>query len=88
MKMKNGFLMRELAGRYVVVPVGTDTNQFRGMVQMNKVGAFLWESLQSEKDKEELIRELLDKYQVDRERAERDVDIFINKLEAAGILEV
>lgn len=88
MRIKDGFLMRELSGRYVVVPVGTEENQFRGMVQMNKVGAFLWKSLQSDKEKEELVEELLAQYQVDREDARRDVDIFVEKLKAAGILEV
>lgn len=87
MKIKKGFLMRELAGKYVVVPVGSEENLFRGMVQMNKVGAFLWQCLETEKEKDELIQALLEKYEVDGQSALRDVETFLEKLIAAGILE-
>ena len=41
-KLKNGFLLREIAGENVVVPVDEARELFRGMIQLNGVGAFLW----------------------------------------------
>ena len=46
MRIKNGFFMREVAGKYFVVPVGAQTNEFKGMIQMNQTGAFLWKALE------------------------------------------
>ena len=51
MRIKNGFFMREVAGKYVVVPVGAQTNEFKGMIQMNQTGAFLWKALQRNRRK-------------------------------------
>ena len=35
MKLKKGYIMKELAGRYVVLPVGGEPEGFQGMIQMN-----------------------------------------------------
>lgn len=87
MKLKKGFIMRELAGRYVVLPVGGDPDGFQGMIQMNKTGAFLWETLSTERTKEELVQLVLEKYNVDEETAEADVDVFVKNLSEKGIIE-
>ena len=42
MKVKEDFLLREVAGCYVVVPVGKATVDFNGMLNLNDTGAFLW----------------------------------------------
>ena len=83
MKLKKGYIMKELAGRYVVLPVG-----FQGMIQMNVTGGFLWECLSEERTKQELIDLFLEKYDASREDAEADVNTFIENLSKAGILEV
>lgn len=87
MKIKKGFLMREVAGKYVVVPVGTGTNEFKGMVQMNKIGAFLWNSLGQDQTLEDLVQKVLEKYDVTEEQAVIDVEKFTGELLNAGILE-
>ena len=46
MKIKTGFMMREVAGKFVAVPVGVGANDFKGMLQTNKTGAFLWKLLE------------------------------------------
>ena len=88
MKLKKGYIMKELAGRYVVLPVGGETEGFQGMIQMNVTGGFLWECLSEERTKQELIDLFLEKYDASREDAEADVNTFIENLSKAGILEV
>ena len=51
MKLKKGYIMKELAGRYVVLPVGGEPEGFQGMIQMNVTGGFLWECLSEERTK-------------------------------------
>lgn len=79
--------MREVAGKYIVVPVGAGTDVFKGMIQMNGLGAFLWGKLKDEQTKESLIECVLEHYEVDSDRAAEDIEKFITQLENAGILE-
>ena len=43
MKRNPGFLMRQVAGRYVLAPVGEMVKTFSGMITMNATGKFLWD---------------------------------------------
>ena len=87
MKVKENFLLREVAGCYVVVPVGKATVDFNGMLNLNDTGAFLWEHLQKDTTKEELLKSMMETYEVTEELASKDIDNFIKKLEDAGVLE-
>ena len=42
MKIKDGYLHREVAGNIIVVPVGEASMNFNGMINLNETGAFLW----------------------------------------------
>ena len=64
MKIKTGFMMREVAGKFVAVPVGVGANDFKGMLQTNKTGAFLWKLLEKEQTKETLVCAMLEHYEM------------------------
>lgn len=87
MKIKNGFLLREVAGSFIVVPLGAAAVDFGGMMTLNPVGAFVWRALETETNEEEIVEKVLAEYEVDRETALRDVHIYVEKLRAAGLLE-
>lgn len=87
MKIKDGFILRCVAGSYIVVAYGQRAVDFNGMVTLNETGAFLWEKFSQGMDRGEAVGALLEAYDVDRETAERDVDAFIKKLEDAEIAE-
>lgn len=79
MKIKEGFLLRQVAGQTVVLPTG-DELDLNMMITLNGTGAFLWELLQNETTEEELVKALLAEYDVDEERAKASVAAFVNKL--------
>ena len=87
MKIKKDFIMRKVADSYVVVPVGKLTLDFNGIINLNESGAFLFEILQKGAEREELIEKMLEEYDVSREKAAADIDIFIQKVKDADILE-
>lgn len=87
MKVKSGFIMREIAGDYIVVPTGKAAVEFNGLITVNEVGKFLWDELLNETAEEKLIERLLEEYEVDRDTAALDVKEFIGHLQTAGILE-
>lgn len=87
MKIKDDFILRKVAGSYVVVPVSKLTLDFNGIVTLNETGAFLFKLLQQGAEKEELLAKMLDEYEVDEARAAADIDAFIQKVKDADILD-
>ena len=87
MKIKEDFLRRKVADCYVVVPVGKATVDFNGMMNLNETGAFLWEKLENDTTKEELLKAMLDEYEVTEDIAKKDIDNFITKLKDGNLLE-
>lgn len=86
MKIKDGFVLREVAGSYIVVAVGEAVKNFNGIINLNETGAFLWKILESGATKEELVAKLLEEYDVDEKTAAEDVGKFINKLSEAKLV--
>ncbi|HKM29173.1 MAG TPA: PqqD family protein [Bacilli bacterium] len=87
MKIKKGFMLREVAGNYVVVPVGEASKEFKGIITLNISGAFLWKSLLEETTKEKLLEKFLGEYDIDQETATKDIDVFLDKVRSVNILE-
>ena len=85
MKLKDGFLLRKIAGQTVVLPSSGDLD-LNMMITMNETGAFLWEKLQQETDAAALVAALLEEYDVDEARATAAVEAFVKKLEKNGFL--
>jgi hypothetical protein len=86
MKVKEDYLLRNVAGSHIVVPVGEGSLDFSGVITLNEVGAFLWEKLQSDTTEEELLSALLGEYDVDESTAKADISEFISKLKGADLL--
>ncbi len=63
MKIKDGYLLREVAETNVVVPVGAALN-FSGMITLNGTGAFLWKQLSQDTTEDRLQKALLEEYEV------------------------
>ena len=79
MKLKDGFILREVAGKTVVLPTGGDLD-LNMMITLNGTAKFLWEKLQSDIDEAGLVAALLANYEVDEETAKSCVADFVAKL--------
>lgn len=86
MKIKDGFVLREIGGEYVVVAVGRQTLDFEGLITLNETGAFLWKRLQEECTQEQLCAALTAEYAVDAATAATDVAAFADRLREAELL--
>ena len=85
MKLKEGFVLREVAGQIVVLPSGDDLD-LNMMITLNETGKLLWERLNCGAETEELVASLLDEYEVDEATARASVERFVNKLKENGFL--
>lgn len=85
MKIKEGFLLRRIAGQIVVLSTTGDLELNR-MITLNETGAFLWEHMQKETDEAALTSLLLQEYDVDEARAAFSVASFVEKLRKHQLL--
>jgi hypothetical protein len=86
MKIKQGFILREVAGNFIVVAVGNAVKEFNGVINLNETGAYLWKKLQDGADEEGLVKALLEEYEVEEDLARKDVKAFVEKLQGAKLL--
>ena len=86
MKIKDGFILREVAGSFIIVAVGSAVKDFHGIINLNETGAFLWKILEHGATEEELLAKMLAEYEVDEETARQDINAFINKLREAKLV--
>lgn len=87
MKVKSGFILREIAGEYIIVPTGRAAIDFNGLITVNEVGKFIWDELQKEISEDELVERILNEYETDKETASADVKEFLETLKASEIME-
>lgn len=80
MKIKEGFMLRDVAGSAVVVPMGKAAVDFNGMVTLNEMGAFLWKHLEEETTEEDLLKAVLDEYDATEEQAKQGIGKFLKTL--------
>lgn len=88
MKIKNGFLLREMAGGVnVVVGVGNEANTLKGYVTLNESGALIWKVLEKGASLEDVVSAILKEYEVEEEVAKKDAILVIQKLKEIGALD-
>ena len=86
MKLKMDFILRDIVGETVLVPINESTSSFNGLITVNELGKFIWENIESAKDEDELLQKILDEYEVDKDIAKADLDEFLGKLKAVDII--
>ncbi len=85
MRIKDGFVLRNVAGMNVVV--STDIKaKFDGMITLNDTGAFMWRLLEEGTDKQKLLERIIEEYEIDENTASDDIDEFVKKLADAEVL--
>ena len=87
MKISKEFILREIAGEYILVPVGKTALTFNGLVTVNEVGALIWGMLEKGSDVSTIVNGILDEYDVDEQTATADVLEFISYLKSNNIIE-
>ena len=87
MRVNQEFLLKEIAGSFVVIPVSSILVDFDGMITLNETGVFLWRLLEEDRTFEELLAELQKEYEVDEKTAREDITAFLDEIRAIKALE-
>ncbi len=87
MKIRKGFVLREVAGRQVVIATGDAAKNFNGIIKLNESAVMLWKMIENGADEEALAQKIIEIYEVDEATAYNDVSMFVTKLKGAGIVD-
>ena len=87
MKLKKGMITEEANGEFVAVATGEASKSFNGLIRNNATADFIFRQLEMDKTESQIVDAMLEKYDVSKEIAERDVHNVIEKLRNAGILD-
>lgn len=87
MKAKQGFVLRNVVDEYILMPTGDNIGQFNGTVLLNEVSAFVWEKIQNPMSREDLLKAILDEFEVDKATASADLDALLETLRGFNVIE-
>ena len=89
MRLKKGFVLREVCGEKVIVGEGAETVNFGKLISLNDTAAVLWKKAEELGNftVDELADALTETYEVDREQALCDVQKLTENWQEAGLVE-
>ena len=85
MRIKNGFVLKEIAGECIVVAVDSALN-FDRIISLNATAKTIWLALEKGAETDELVKALTDKYEVSEDVALSAVEDFVAKLKELDFL--
>ena len=88
MKLKKNLTIRKIGDEYMIVSDSGSGLDYTRVISLNKTAAYLVQEAQhKEFTQEEWVEMLMEKYDVDKERAEADVEALIEKLKKEGLFD-
>ena len=86
MRIKDGFVLREIAGQAMVIATGEASMGFHGMIKLNATGKRIWQGLSDGLTVQEIARGLSAEYAVSEDKAFEDVNAMVDRMKQAGFL--
>lgn len=80
MKVKENFVLRQVAQAWVVMPLGQEMIDLAGMLMLNDSGVLLWRCLEQGCELQALTDALVMEFGISPEQAAEDAREFVEKL--------
>lgn len=88
MKIKEGFVVREVAGAYLALATGELSKIYNGSLTLNASAKFIFDCFSVDTSKEEVVKKMLEYYDnLDEETANAAVEEFIVKLKGENLID-
>lgn len=88
MKIKKGFVLREMCGENIVAGEGLEHINFNKLVSLNSTAAFLWKKVEGKEfTAEEMAQYLVEEYGIDMELALKDASALCQAWKETGMTE-
>ena len=86
-KTKGTYVLRQIAGEYLAIPISNDAADDANIVILNPVSQIIWSKLENGAIFEEILDVVTTEFDVSKEEATGDIKEFLDGLEEAGLLE-
>ncbi len=86
-RIKEGFVLRDVAGQAIVIAVGEASKRFHGMINLNSTARFIWKKIEAGENVGKIVEDMVEQYDVACEKATVDVENMVTKMIDADIFE-
>jgi len=89
MRLKKGFVLRQVCGENVIMGEGLGVVDFGKLLALNETAAWLWKKAETigEFTVEDLVEQLCKEYDVTEIEAKKDVASIVTKWQQVGVIE-
>lgn len=88
MRLRKGLVLRHIGKDNIIIDPNKGAVDMTRVYTLNEVAAWLWKQMEAKDFTAEELQELLmQNYEVERERAGKDVEALINQLKEQGLIE-
>ena len=87
MKLKDGFVLHQTGGEYMMVATGDATASFNGLVRNNQTSNFILTKLLEDTTEEAIVDAMVKAYDAPKDVIQNDVHQIILKLKEAGFID-
>lgn len=87
MKIKEGFILKDVAGSKIVIATGEQRMNFNGVITFNEVGADVFNLLDGNNSVEDIVAKVSSDYNAPREVVKADVEKLIEKMKKHNLIE-
>ena len=86
MRFIGDLVLQKMSDKYLLVPTGKTVDVFNGVIKMNETSKIIYDAIKLEKEKQDIVDELINKYQNSNEDSILYVEEVVNKLKEIGVL--
>ena len=87
MKLKYTFTVMELDDQIMAIPIGEGADELHGVVKLNDTAAAIFNKLSEETSEDEIVKSLLEEYDISEDELKNFVHEYVSELSEAGLLE-
>jgi hypothetical protein len=86
MKTKKNYIKRNIAGEYLLVPIGDTGDSSATILSLNETASDIWDIMLKAENEEEMVEMMTELYDVDTDTAKTDIEDFLNNLRNSDII--
>nr|WP_317279552.1 PqqD family protein [uncultured Fusobacterium sp.] len=86
MRLKDDFILHNTGEDFVIIATGEATKNFNGIIKLNNMGGEIVSFLSNDISEEEIVKAIVEKYEVDYDTAKEDIKNILDSLRKAGVI--
>lgn len=86
MRLKDDFILHNTGEDFVIIATGEATKNFNGIIKLNNMGGEIVSFLSNDISEEDIIKAIVEKYEVDYDTAKEDIKNILDSLRKAGVI--